>query len=815
MLDRGQNRAADRKAVRFLLRAAAALLSACLIGNGASAATPVPEKPPVQKAAVKKTSLKKAGPKKTAEAAKPVRASRHKKAVRPAARPEKPRLATVTSTHLSRDDVAALTDAFAEADRKNWPEAMRHVRRLKDPVAAKIVTWNRLVSEDSGATLAEIVAFREQNPDWPRQALLARRAEEALLAYPMSDEDILGWFAAHPPVTGEGKIRFGKALIAAGRKAEAKTWIQRAWVEDDFPAARQKEILENYGAYLTVSAHRARLDRLLWDHRTSDAKLTAALIDANAQALAEARIKLWMGSSQAPEALSRVPSAFRNDAGLMFDRIRYERRRGNDDAALPLILTAPEKPHAMVDPGAWWIERRIAARKALADGQYKEAYQIVSASGLTSGTDFAEAEFMSGWIALQYLNNPGTALAHFARLNDGVTTPISKARAEYWSGRAASAQGDKKVAALYYKKAAAYPTTFYGQLAGAALAGIDGGDPRLHLKSDPRPTKEARNNFEKLELVHAAQILNDFGRTDQMWSFMLHLADILNDPEQIAALSDLALEFDDPKLSVRIAKVAAQRNIVLAQRAYPVSLMPQFAAKGPPVEKALVYGLSRQESEFDGSVVSPAGARGLMQLMPATAKRVARQISVPYSSSRLTSDPAYNAMLGTAHLGDLVDNFTGSYVMSVAAYNAGSTRVGEWIDEFGDPRSTAVDPIDWIENIPFTETRNYVQRVMENLEVYRSRLSGSAQRIVLDKDLHRNTGAAITLAAPVPGKIPLAAPLIPSGAVAPAEPAEDGERKAEKDEGGAKLADAESRPAAEAPTPSPIPMPVRRPRSKQ
>lgn len=719
------------------------------------------------------------------------------------------KLATVGSTFLTKADIAALEDAFAEADRQNWPEAMRHAKRIGDPVAATLVRWIRLVAQDSGATLAEIVAFQERYADWPRQVLLSRRAEEALLAYPMSGEDVLNWFATHPPVTGEGKIRFGQALIVAGRKEEGRGWIQRAWVEDDFSATRQKEIIANFRPHLTRSTHKARLDRLLWDGRTRDAKLTTALAGADAHALADARIELMNGSNEATGALSRVPARLKNDPGLLFDRVRYERRRGNDEAALPLILTAPNKPHATVAADAWWIERRIAARKALVDGQYKEAYRIVSAHGLKRGTDFADAEFMSGWISLQYLNDANTALVHFTRLRDGVSTPISKARAEYWRGRAASVLGDKRTAMLSYKQAAAFPTTFYGQLGAAALAGMNGGTARLHLAKDPRPTGKDKANFDKLDLVHAAHILHDFDRDSQMWSFVLHLADILQDPAQVAALSDLALAFGDPKLSLRVAKNAAQRNIVLAQRAYPTALMPHFPEKGPRVEKALVYGLSRQESEFDGAVVSSAGARGLMQLMPATAKRVARQISVPYSPSRLTTDPAYNAMLGAAHLGDLIENYSGSYIMSVAAYNAGATRVGEWTDKFGNPRSTAVDPIDWIENIPFSETRNYVQRVMENLEVYRSRLSGNAERVRLAEDLRRNTGAAIATPVPTPGRIPLASPLIAASAMPPIVDAEEREPAARSE-----TRVAEAGPATLDAVPTPL-APRRRAHSKQ
>ena len=655
----------------------------------------------------------------------------------------------ITSTSLSKADVSALLDALAEADRKNWSEAMRHASRIEDKTASKFVLWYRLITKDSGATLAEIVAFKEQNPSWPRMALLSLRAEEALLSYPMSNEDIVDWFKDNPPQTGEGRIRYGKALIATGKPDDGKTWIRRAWAENDFTKTRQREILANYGSLIDNATNRARLDRLLWDRRTADARATAALIGENAQALADARIRLMTRSHNATDAVARVQGTWRNDSGLLFDRIRYERRTGNDDATVPLILTAPTQPRQMVDPNAWWVERKIAARVALANGQFKEAYEIVSRHGLKSGSDYADAEFLAGWIALQYLNKPDEALVHFLNLKNAVSTPISTARADYWAARAASAKGDTQTAERYYGMAASYPTTFYGQLGIGALAQLTGIVAHLRLPTDPKPTKAQIATFKKLELVHLVHILHDLHRDDQAWTFMLHLADTLKEPQQLVQLSDLATSFDDRKLSLRIAKTASMRNIILPQRAYPTAAMPNFTPRGPSVEKALIYGLSRQESEFDPEAKSPVGARGLMQLMPATAKVVARQIDVPYSRNRLTSDPAYNAMLGTAHLGDLIQGFDGSYIMSVAAYNAGKNRVDDWEESYGDPRSSTVDPIDWIESIPFSETRNYVQRVMENLEVYRTRLSKQAQKVRIADDIRRGN--------PAPVMVPVAA----------------------------------------------------------
>lgn len=666
---------------------------------------------------------------------------------------------------LSPADMAATRDAYAEADRGNWSEAMRHMSAISDPAARKLILWSRFTSDDSSSTLADIVAFKEQNSNWPRQSTLALRAEQSLLIYPLSDSDTLNWFDKSKPQTGDGRLRYAHALLVTGRKDEAKAVIQQAWIENDFSAASQSAILKEFRPYLTTAIHQARLARLLADRHSSDAKTTAALIGQDAQALANARIELTSSRGNgATQALSKVPDYLRRDPGLLFDQARYERRRGNPENAIPLLVTAPNKPHGSFTPDGWWVERSIAARKALASGLYNDAYKIAAGNGLSEGGDFAEAEFMAGWIALQYLNKPDLAFGHFDTLAKGVSTPISKARAEYWSARAKSAAGKKDQAKAHYTSAATYPTTFYGQLSLAALATM-GGNGKMTLSQDPMLAKDDKKAFLDSELVRAARILNALDRQNQTWVFMLHMANTLEDPAQLAALSDLASGFGDAKLSLRIAKAASLRNIMLAQRAYPTSRMPQYTPRGATVEKALVYGLSRQESEFDAAALSPAGARGLMQLMPTTARAVAKQVGLPYSKARLT-DPTYNATLGSAHLGDLVDSFDGSYIMSIAAYNAGSSRVNQWVAQYGDPRSSNVDAIDWMESIPFSETRNYVQRVMENLEVYRTRLSGKNEAIQINKDIKRHTGAPISTSPPkrMPANVPLAAPPAPKPA---------------------------------------------------
>ncbi|MCE7998118.1 MAG: lytic transglycosylase domain-containing protein, partial [Rhodobiaceae bacterium] len=672
---------------------------------------------------------------------------------------------------LSEADGHALWDGLDAREKGKWMEVRQFARQISDPTAKAILNWLRFQKEGTGSTVAEVVAFQEQHPHWPRQDRLSRRAEEALTDYPMRDADVIAWFATRDPLTGEGKVRLGEALLNNGQRVEGATWIQRAWVEHQFSRSRESEILKKYGSHLPPQAHEDRLNRLIWEQRFSDGRRMLQLVDAEARALADARLKLASRSRGAESAVTRVPASLRTDAGLLFDHARYLRRRGQEQTAIPLLLTPPTATHSIARPDRAWTERKILARKALTEGHYQEAYGLATGHGHERGVAFAEGEFLAGWIALQYLNDANRAFVHFQTLEAGVTTPISKSRGAYWMGRAAEARGRADEARGYYRRASSYPTTFYGQLATSRLSS---GTALLQLPAAPSPTAAQSGALAASDMVRAFELMNEAGEDSLARSFVIELAKTLPDATALAALADLMVERDLPNLSVRVAKIAAGRGISLPERSYPTAVLPAFTQVGKPVEPALVYGLSRQESEFNPRAISHAGARGLMQLMPRTARAVARQIGVPYRRARLTDDPSYNATLGSAHLSDLLDDFAGSYIMTIAAYNAGAHRVSQWVERYGDPRDPAVDPIDWMENIPFTETRNYVQRVIENVQVYRARLRGQAVDLKIEQDIARYDGTApIIQTTPKPRTqlTPLAIPAATPPAIAvPAAP---------------------------------------------
>lgn len=668
----------------------------------------------------------------------------------PLAKPTVSSSSRAPSKSLPQTDVGRLKSAFEAGARGRWFDVRMIAQKINDPAAKRLLTWWRLRTNDSGANLAEITAFLDQNPNWPSHSRLRRNAEKALLDYPMSDKDLINWFATEPPISGEAKLKLADALHRTGNATEAQSWVVRAWVDHDFGKTREAEVLAQYRSYLTQAVHEERLARLLWEKRYSNARRMLHLVNADAKAIAKTRISLMRRSKNAQTSLFNLPKHLRNRPDVRYDEARYLRRKGREDRALPILLTTPTQPHQRQGANQWWVERKIMARKALAKGHYQDAYDLAKNHAHARGLNFANGEFLAGWIALQYLNQPKRAAQHFETLTNGVKTPISKSRGLYWQARAADALGQKASATSFFQQAAQFKVTFYGQLAQSTLDKQFGTRTKLGLATAVITTPTTRRMLESDLRVKALRLLFDMDENRLARTFAYHLSKDLKTPDQLASFSDLLLEAGYPSLSVRAAKVAARRNIILPHRSYPTSVLPTYKKRGPRVEEPLVYGLSRQESEFNPKAISHAGARGLMQLMPSTARIVARQINVPYRKSKLTSDPAYNAMLGSAHLGDLVNKFQGSYIMTIAAYNAGARRVDEWVDKYGDPRSSAVDPIDWVENIPFTETRNYVQRVLENVQVYRDRLSQGTVPLRLAQDLNRYTGPAFNAARPTP-----------------------------------------------------------------
>ncbi len=612
---------------------------------------------------------------------------------------------------------AFLARALSAAAERDWAAARRMLARAEDPLVAKVVTWYRLSRQDPPASFDEIAAFINANPDWPEGARLLHRAEQALDDR-VPAARVRAWFARHPPLTGRGRWYLAEALLAAGEDAEAVDLLRRAWVEGDFTPADERAFFKRHRARLRPADHIARLDRLLWDHKRRAAQRMLRRVDAGHRALGIARLRLMVRAAGVDMAIASVPPELRDDPGLWYERLRWRRRKGRDEAARA-ILENPPSP--LVRPEAWWREAHVQVRSALSEGLISVGYHLASAHGQTLALPRSQGEWLAGWIALRFLRDPALAAPHFQRLFEGVRYPVSIARAAYWAGRAATADGRDDDARAWFARAARHPTTFYGQL---ALARLDR-KAALPLPTPPEIEDADRAFLRDHELVRVVRRLAALDREELAAPFLLRLAALAATPGERRLVAELAREAGRLDLGVRIARRAARSGIVMPDEGYPiVDLPPSRGRTGPAVEPALLLAMLRQESGFRSDAVSHAGARGLMQIMPATARRVARQLRIKYSRQRLTSDPEYNLAIGRAHIEDLVDRYDGSYVLALAAYNAGPGRVRRWLERNGDPRTGEVDVIDWIEMIPLGETRNYVQRILEAVPIYR-RLAGA------------------------------------------------------------------------------------------
>ena len=618
---------------------------------------------------------------------------------------------------LSAQDRKAYRAAFHKVDKKAYRSARRLAKKAKERLPAKVIQWLGLSAERPHAGFAEVARFLEQNPEWPGQGALRRNAE---LAMPgdLPDERLSAWFAARPPVTPAGAVRYAGALMRAGEQMRANELLRKTWIERDFGRRDERAFRKRFAKLLRREDELARLDRLLWDRKYGSAKRQARRLGKAHAALAEARIALARRAPGVDWAIRRVPAELKNDPGLVYERALWRRRKNRYEGVIELL--DPPNP-AAPRPERWWPLRKWAARQAYMKGDISVAYRIARAHGLETGLGFAEGEWLAGWIALRFLQRPETAYGHFTRFNKGVSSPISLARSAYWAGQAARAmapsdpEGDWPTTARRWdEEAARYSATFYGQLASRRLA-----HPIAIEIAAPRPPDaQARSAFGRRELVRVVRMLGELGEAKPHKRFLLRLLALARSAGDYALLADLAHEQGRPDIALRTAKAARKAGTVLFDDLFPTRRIPE--AKGS--EPALVLAVIRQESAFYKGAVSRAGARGLMQLMPRTAKRVARRIKVRYSRKKLLTDPEYNLRLGRAYLSDLTAEYNGSYVLALAAYNAGPARANQWIKAFGDPRDSAIDAIDWIESIPFDETRNYVQRILESLIVYRRHL---------------------------------------------------------------------------------------------
>jgi soluble lytic murein transglycosylase len=620
-----------------------------------------------------------------------------------------------------------------ELVRKHKPDDATQVESgISDPVARKLAEWIILRSDNNNASVERYRAFISANPSWPSQTFMRRRLEAALWDDKRDDSVVWSWFESESPLSAKGRFSLARAMLARGDRANAERLVRQAWRNDAMSEETENNALDMFGALLSGGDHKARMDTLLYGSEQEAALRAAKRLGAGYVALAKARIASARKAPNSRALLEAVPSELHNDTGYVFGKIQLLRREENFTEAAQLMLSAPKDPNRLYNLDEWWIERRLIARKMIDTGEYRTAYLIARDAALPNRDIYkTEQEFTAGWIALRFLNDPATAAQHFARIGVGSVNPTTLARAGYWQGRAAEAMGRMQEARAAYNAAAEQSTSYYGQLARAKL-----GLPQLALNAS---LAGRGRGAERLEVVRAVQLLYDLDEGEVAIPIFADMGDN-GDEDALLGLAEIAARHGDARAMLLVGKSALNRGLPFDHYAYPVNGIPAFRSIGPEVEQSVVFSIARQESAFNPAVVSPAQAYGLMQVTPDAGRYVCKRSNVSFDLNRMKTDPVYNAQLGAAELGGLLEDYRGSYIMTFAAYNAGRGSVKKWIDRYGDPRDPKVDAVDWVELIPFSETRNYVQRVMENLQVYRARFGGSS-RLQIEADLHR--GASV------------------------------------------------------------------------
>ena len=607
-------------------------------------------------------------------------------------------------------DVTGLREAIAAYRAGDLKSGDAAAQTTTNPNARTAADWAalRLMPRETG--LERIMAFLKAQPDWPTAGALRRRAEEAIFYDKRPPAEVIAWFTTRRAETALGKWALARALQASGAAPRATTLVREIWREADLAPALEAALRKDFPDALTRADHKARSDRLFYKENDSASQRAAALAGPDVLALAKARETI------SDKTLAALTPELRKDPSLQFAQIQKLRRDNKIADAAKAMLEAPRDPALLVSPDDWWTERRTLARKLLDIGDARTAWRIAAEHSAQAKDQRIDAEFHAGWIALRYLSDAALAAPAFERAASLAESPISIARAAYWQGRAAEALGKQAEAQRFFEKAATQPIAYYGQLALTRL-----GRGKLAMR---QPARIARGD-DRIMAIRVVELLGALDQKDLATPLATESARTLEDEAQLAALGAVAARARDARTTLMVGKLGGQRGFLLDETAFPIFGIPAYEPLTRSATPALVYAIARQESSFEAKAQSGAGAKGLMQMLPSTARRTAQRAGVPFDERRLLTDASFNAQLGAAHLGELMAEHPGSLMLTFAAYNAGGRRVKEWIAAYGDPRDPAVDPIDWVERIPFTETRNYVQRVTENLEVYRLRFGES------------------------------------------------------------------------------------------
>ena len=619
------------------------------------------------------------------------------------------------SKYYNKKDFNIAKKAISEMEKGQWTKALSTSKRAKDKSINNFIKWRYLLTTGNQATFFDYFSFIEKNKDYPRIDRIKYLAEHKLDTKEISPKKIINWFGDNEPLSGFGKMILGESNLLIGNTELGIKLIKQGWIEADLSKNELKFFRTKFKKYLNENDYINRSDYLAWNNKYWDLKRMLPYLPKDYELLYNARQLLMSKSYGVDQAIKNVPDKFVNDAGLNYDRLKWRRKRGRIDGSLEILLNIKNTKDYLVRPDLWWKEREIISRSLIYDKKFELAYKISSNHGLTEGPEFAEAEWMSGWIALSFLKDPLLAKDHFLNFYNNVSYPISTARGAYWLGKSFKSLKDKEQSNKWFEEAVKYLTTYYGQLAFMELYPKD----NFELEKDMEVDIKYKINFYDKELVKIVYLLDELDKDKYTKDILRHIANdnVIAGSEILAA--ELATNIGRFDFAIQISKIASYEKRFHNKYNYPLISTPKIINGRKIPESAFILSIIRQESEFDMSANSHAGAKGLMQLMPYTAKLVSKQAKLPYSKSRLTTDPEYNINLGSHYIAGLILDYDGAYPFAVAAYNAGPNRVKYWKKINKDPQKKQINYVDWIELIKFRETRNYVQRVLENYNVYR------------------------------------------------------------------------------------------------
>ncbi len=621
----------------------------------------------------------------------------------------------ITSKFYNKRDFNLAKKAISEMKKLNWVSALKTAKKAKDKSIYNFIQWRHLLSKGNTASFYDYKIFIDANEDYPRIGRIKYLAEHKLSTEKISPKKIIDWFGTSEPLSGYGNMILGESYIIIGNYEKGIQYIKKGWISADLSKNELRFYRKKFKKYLNSQDYINRADYLAWNNKYWDLKRLIRYLPKDYQLLYTARQLLMSKSYGVDNAISKVPKKFKNDAGLNYDRLKWRRKRGRVDSSVEILTKIKNTREYLVRPDKWWVEREIISRSLIYKKKYELAYKISSNHAMTEGSEFAAAEWMSGWIALSFLDDPLLAKDHFENFYNNVSFPISVARGAYWLGKTYEKLGEKEKSIGWFKEASNYLTTYYGQLSFMKL----NPNEKFELSKDMQINKEYREYFFKKEIVKLIYLLDELDEDKYTKHILRHLANdsVENGSEVLAA--ELSTNIERFDFAIQISKIASYEKRFHNKYNYPIISTPKYINGRKIPEDAFILSIIRQESEFDLSANSHAGAKGLMQLMPYTAKLVSKQANLPYSRSRLTTDPEYNINLGSHYIAGLILEYEGAYPFAIAAYNAGPNRVKYWKRLNKDPQKKQISYVDWIELIKFKETRNYVQRVLENYNVYR------------------------------------------------------------------------------------------------